>query len=187
MRLGSRDRERFWIALTVRFAFGFMFLIAAINILFLNWQESQTIAQNVGRIGESLKSFADIQSKSYETSWMNIKIDYGQSDPVTGAPKEQMQLGMIVIRYFLYSMPVVFAVLSFLLITGILLRPALRLSALYLVCLGLGKYVVDFKTGMSFTTLMDFTCAMFIVLALFTLSKEESPARVEEIEEVPAR
>ena len=32
MTFGNRDKERFWIALTVRFAFGMMFLMAALNI-----------------------------------------------------------------------------------------------------------------------------------------------------------
>jgi hypothetical protein len=187
MVLGSRDRERFWIALTVRFAFGFLFLIAAINILTLSWSETASLSENIQKVGTSLDSFAAIQSKYYESSWMNVKIDYGAINPTTGASENQLQLGMLVIRYFLFSMPFVFAFLSFLLITGIFYKAALRLSALYLVMLGLGKYVVDFKTGMTLTTLSDFTYAMFICLALFTLSKEQAPARGEEVEEVPVR
>ena len=173
MVLGSRNRERFWIALTVRFGFGFLFLIAAINILFLEWSESKTIRENFENIPASLQTFADIQSKYYETSWMNFKVNTGPVDPITGAG-EQTQIGMMGIKLFLKSMPFVFLGLSVFLLTGIFWRLALRLSAFYLVMLGIGKYVVDFRTGQTLTTLQDFTFAMFIFLALFILSREDS-------------
>ncbi len=179
MVLGSRNRERFWTALTVRFAFGFMFLIAAINILFLDWQENLPLAQNFAKIPDNLTAFADLQWKSYETSWINIKIPYGEKDPATGASRDVAKVGMMGIRWFLIAMPFVFLVLSFFLLTGLFLRPALRASAIYLVMLGLGKYLVDFKTGVTQTTLQDFLYAMFITLALFVLSKEDVPAAVE--------
>lgn len=173
MVLGSRDRERFWIALTVRFAFGFMFLIAAVNIFFMDWQENLSFAENFANINASLKTFAESQSKPYEASWINVKIPYGEKDPVTGAPVSVAPVGMTAIRWFLFAMPFVFLVLSIFLLTGIFLRPALRASAIYLVLLGLGKYLTDFKSGVTMTTLQDFLYAMFITLALFTLSKED--------------
>ena len=79
---------------------------------------------------------------------------------------------MGVVKGFLYAMPFVFALLSVLLLTGFFLRPTLRFSAIFLVLLGLGKYLTDFKTGTTLTTLQDFVYAFFIVFALFALSKE---------------
>ncbi len=187
MVLGSRNRERFWITLTVRFAFGFLFLIAAINILFCQYDESQTPMQNIGNIQKNMTAFVDLQSKSYETSWLNIKVNTGPIDEATGASKEQLQLGMLGIRYFLYAMPVIFLLLAIPLITGIFSRVALRLSAIFLVMLGLGKYVVDFKTGITMTTLQDFIFAMMICMALFIGSKEEVAEREALPEEAAVR
>ena len=183
MTLGSRNQERFWIAVTVRFAFGFMFLIAAINILFLKWDEKVGIVKNIPNIPESLTSFADIQTKSYENTWLDLKFPYGEVNKDTGTTDSAVPVGMDIMKGFVMAMPFVFLVLSALLLSGFLLRPALRFSAIYLVMLGLGKYVVDFKNGVTPTTLQDFVYAMFITLALFVLSKEEAPARVE----APAR
>lgn len=177
MVLGRRHRERFWTALTVRIAFGFMFLIASMNIFFNDWEEGKTFPENFAKIPANLTGFTDAQSKPYETSWINIKIPRGEKDPATGASPEVLELGMIAIKGFLKAMPFVLLVLSLLLLTGIFLRPALRLSAIYLVLLGLGKYLVEFKSGGA-TTMQDFLYAMFITLALFVLSKEDAPAAV---------
>jgi hypothetical protein len=189
MVLGSRDRERFWISLIVRFAFGFMFLTAAINMFFLSWDESLPWQKNLttDKVKTSLNDFVALQSKAYETSWLNIKVNTGEVDLATGTSTEQLQLGMLGIQYFLYSMPFVFILLSTMLLTGIFLRTGLRLSALYLVMLGIGKYIVDFKTGITMTTFSDFTYALFICMALFATSKESSLSRVEVEEEIPAR
>ncbi len=168
MVLGDRDRERFWIALTVRTAFGLMFLIAAINIFFFDFKDKSFTTDLV----VNLRSNVEGLSKPYENSFLNVKIHSWQTDPQTGAPAEETQLGLIFIRGFLYAMPFVFSVLSVLLLTGLFLRPALRLSAIYLVLLGLGKYVIDFSSGTTITTLQDFMYAMFITLALFVLSRE---------------
>jgi uncharacterized membrane protein YphA (DoxX/SURF4 family) len=179
MVLGRRHRERFWTALTVRIAFGFMFLIASMNILFLDWDESKTPSENFSKIPANVTTFSDAQAKAYETTWINAKFPYGEKDPQTGAVKESPQIGLVAIKAFLMAMPFILLVLSLLLLTGLFLRPALRLSAIYLVLLGLGKYIVDFKTGVTATTMQDFLYAMFITLALFVLSKEDVPARVE--------
>lgn len=182
MVLGSRDRERFWIALIVRFAFGFMFLIAAINIFFSSWNEDASIMANATK---NVGDFVDGLSKPYETSWVNIKLQSSTVEPSTGAPRDVNELGIKVVRGFLYGMPFVFAVLSILLLTGLFVRPALRASALFLVVLGLGSYLRDFKSGSTLTTLQDFMYAMFITLALFTLSKE--PASVPGFKPDPGR
>ena len=156
MRLGNRDHERFWIALTVRVAFGFLFLIAAINIVFSDWND------NVGKLDNAkngVENFVTKISKPYETSWVNVKIG-------------GTEIGIVFVKFFLSAMPFIFLTLSFFLLTGLLLRPALRASALFLVLFGLGKYVTDFSSGNTITTLQDFMYAMFITLALFVLSKE---------------
>ncbi|MGH9363367.1 MAG: hypothetical protein ACRD2T_15765 [Thermoanaerobaculia bacterium] len=168
MRLGNRDHERFWIALTVRIAFGFLFLFAALNIFFAELNPDLTLS---GNAGENLKKFVAGQSAPYEASWINLKWR-GAIDPATGAPAGQRELGMGLVRGFLYGMPFVFAVLSVLLLTGLLLRPALRAGAIFLVLMGLGKYITDFRSGSTITTLQDFLYAVFITLALFVLSKE---------------
>ena len=156
MVLGNRDHERFWIALVIRFAFGFMFLIAAMNILFSEWSPQKDFFENAGT---NLPAFVDGLSKPYEASWVNFKLF-------------QKDLGIGVVRGFLYAMPFIFTVLSILLLTGLWYRIALRASAIFLVLLGLGKYLTDFRSGNTVTTLQDFMYAMFITLALFTLSKE---------------
>jgi uncharacterized membrane protein YphA (DoxX/SURF4 family) len=177
MVLGRRNRERFWIALTVRIAFGFMFLIASMNIFFNDWEESKTFSENFSKIPANLTTFSDSQSKAYETTWINAKFPYGEKDPQTGATKEAPQIGLTAIKWFLMAMPFILLALSLLLLTGLFLRPALRLSAIYLVLLGLGKYLVEFKSGGA-TTMQDFLYAMFITLALFVLSKDDVPAQV---------
>ena len=163
MVLGDRDRERFWIALTVRTAFGLMFLIAAINIFFAD--PGATVSAN-------LDSFVTGLSKPFETTWVSAKFHSWDTDPQTGAPTHEYQVGMPIIWGFLYAMPFVLAVLSILLLTGLFLRPALRASAIFLVFLGLGKYLTDFRSGNTLTTMQDFMYAMFITFALFTLSRE---------------
>jgi hypothetical protein len=182
MKLGNRERERFWIALVVRVAFGFMFLIAAVNIFsFKEWDEKKGALEN-GQV--SVAAFAETLSKPYESSWVNFKIHGSELDPATGAPRnEPYQIGKTVIHGFIYAMPFIMGSLSILLLTGLFLRPALRASALFLVLLGLGKYLADFKTGVTVTTLQDFMYAMFITLALFALSREP----VRELNRDPSR
>ncbi len=180
MALGSRNRERFWIALIVRFAFGFMFLIASINIFFSGWQEGSSFKENFQQIGPNLTSWTDLMSKPYEETWINIKIHSSEVDAATGAPAKQTEVGMMIVRGFLYAMPFIFLVLSLFILTGLFYRMALRLSALFLVMLGLGKYLVDFKTGTTLVTLQDFMYAMFITMALFVLSREDSSPQGEE-------
>jgi len=165
------NRERFWIALIVRFAFGFMFLTSAINIFVSDWDPNLTAIQNSK---QNLRSFVNNLSRPYQDSWINIKYSSREKDPATGAPARVTEIGMAIVRAFLYAMPFIFALFSVLLLTGFFLLPALRGAALFLVLLGLGKYLTDFKSGNTLTTLQDFTYAMFITLALFALSRESS-------------
>ena len=73
------------------------------------------------------------------------------------------------IQKFLLGVPYVMGVLSVPILTGIFLKPALRLAALMLVCLGLGKYIQNDIA----TTASDFTLAFIICLGLFALDKEQ--------------
>lgn len=174
MMIGNRDRERFWIALTVRAAFGFMFLFAAINIFFAGWDPKKSLFKNAG---ENLTAFVTGLSAPYESSWVNFKYPSRQINPDTGAPQEVTEVGLSIVRWFLYGMPFIMTVLSVLLLTGLYLRPALRASALFLVFLGLGKYLTDFRGGNTITTMQDFLYAMFICFALFALSREPDPSQ----------
>ncbi len=173
MTIGNRAWDRFWILLTVRIAFGFMFLISAMNIFFYEWDEKKTKLENFSNNLETV--FVEGLSKPFGDSWINLKIPYGKPDPATGARKVA-DLGLMVVKAFLRAMPFIMAVLSILLLTGLFVRPALRASAIFLVLLGLGKYLTDFKSGSTITTLQDFMYAMFITIALYTTSKEPEEA-----------
>ncbi len=168
MTIGNRAWDRFWILLTVRIAFGFMFLIAAMNIFFSEWDRSKPKLEN---IQINIGNFVDNLSKPFGESWINFKWTHSQPDPVTGAVKVT-ELGVLIVRAFLRAMPFIMTVLSVFLLTGLFVRPALRASAIFLVLLGLGKYLTDFKSGSTITTLQDFMYAMFITIALYTTSKE---------------
>jgi hypothetical protein len=103
--------ERFWIAFILRFAIGFLFLFASLNIF------------SVGP-----EKFADDLSKGFANTWM-ADIEMGG------------YTGLDATKKFLYAMPFILGGLSVPILTGIFLRPALRASALLLVMLGLGKYL----------------------------------------------
>jgi hypothetical protein len=132
--------ERFWIAFILRFAIGFLFLFAALNIF------------NYGPD----KFSADL-SKGFQNTWLaNLEL----------GPKT----GLDIVTYFLHGMPYVLA--------GLFLRPALRLGALLLVMLGLGKYLQNDVM----TTAADFLFALIICIGLYFLSLDRySTARREEL------
>jgi hypothetical protein len=140
--------ERFWIAFILRFAIGFLFLFAALNIF------------NYGPD----KFSADL-SKGFQNTWLaNLEL----------GPKT----GLDIVTYFLHGMPYVLAGLSVPILTGIFLRPALRLGALLLVMLGLGKYLQNDVM----TTAADFLFALIICIGLYFLSLDRySTARREEL------
>src|SRR5262245_46119909 len=89
--------ERFWITFILRFAFGFLFLLAAINQF---------------RLGP--EAFSTQLSTPFQTTWL------GDID-IAG------HTGMEFVKGFLYAVPFILAGLSVPILTGIWLRPALRL------------------------------------------------------------
>jgi len=143
--------ERFWIAFILRFAIGFLFLFAALNIF-----------------NEGPESFSKKLSGGFANTWI-ADIDVGG---VTG---------LQVTEKFLYAVPFILAGLSVPILTGIFLRPALRLGAILLVILGLGNYL---KLDIA-TTAADFLFALIICIGLYFLSLERRPAGGR-LEEAPA-
>lgn len=140
--------ERFWIAFILRFAIGFLFLFAALNIF-----------------TEGPESFSKKVSGGYSNTWI-ADIEVGG---VTGLECTEK---------FLFAMPFLLAGLAVPILTGIFLRPALRLAAILLVILGLGNYL---KLEIA-TTAADFLFALIICIGLYFLSLEKRPAggRLEE-------
>ncbi len=134
--------ERFWIAFILRFAFGFFFLFAALNIF-----------------DHGPEAFSQALAKPFESTWL-WKVG-----------------GDAFIDKFLYGMPFVFAALSVPILTGIFLKPALRLGALLFVCLGLGKYIQN--ANELATTASDFSFALMICLGLYALGRSEDDSPKE--------
>lgn len=129
-----RRTERFWIAFILRFAFGFLFLFAAVGIF---------------SYGPS--NFSADLAKPFETTW------------VGGIPESSE-----FIKKFLLGVPYAMGILSVPILTGIFLRPALRLGALLLVCLGLGKYIQNDTANMA----SNFTLAFIMCLGLYALDRD---------------
>lgn len=103
--------ERFWIAFNLRFAFGFLFLIASLNIF-----------------SYGPERFATELSKPYQDTWLwTIQGD--------------QTFVQVFIEKFLYAMPFIMGALSVPILTGIFAKPALRIGSFFLICLGLGKYI----------------------------------------------
>lgn len=131
--------ERFWIVFILRFAIGFLFLFASLNIF------------NYGA-----EKFAKDLAGPFEKTWM-ADIEVGQWKAMDG------------VKGFLSGMPYILGGLAVPILTGIFLRPALRLGALLLVLLGLGKYLQNDVS----TTAADFLFALIICIGLFFLSLEK--------------
>ena len=134
--------ERFWIAFIMRFAFGFLFLFASVNIFMYGTDK-----------------FAAELAKPFANTWV------ASIDGSTGFIDK-------FIEKFLIATPYIFGALSVPILTGIFLKPALRLGALMLVCLGLGKYIQNDIA----TTASDFTLAFIICLGLYALGRERPDA-----------
>jgi hypothetical protein len=134
--------ERFWIAFILRFGFGFLFLFAAINI----------VTYGVDKFSEEL-------STGFTSTWL-AKITLFN---ITG---------MHFIKFFLKFAPYVMAALSVPILTGVLLKPALRLGALVMLCFGLGKYTQNDIP----TTAADFLFAFIICAGLYFLSLDKGQA-----------
>ena len=130
--------ERFWIAFNLRFAFGFLFLFASLNMF-----------------SYGPENFATDLSKPFESTWLwSIQGDE--------------TFVSVFIWQFLRATPYVMAVLCVPILTGIFAKPALRLGAFVLICLGLGKYIQNDIA----TTAADFTLALIIWLGLYLLGTE---------------
>lgn len=177
MKFGYRERERFWIAFIVRFAFGLMFLIAALNIF--TYYQTKNPPEDPDRtalqfVQTSLQSFSTDLSAPYQGTWVNFKWKWWPVpiDEEAGT-RLSTDVGMVGVYWFLYAMPFIFGILSICILTGIALRPAMRLGAAYLVLLGLGKYMA----GDSVTTAQDFLYAAFICIGLYMASEDKDVAR----------
>lgn len=192
--------ERFWISFILRFAFGFLFLIAAINIF-----------STGGPHDFGPHRFAMNLSKSFSSGWMGnllpeVEITIPQPEPASkkkantagaaeGAPaapvagdgaekpaaapaRNKGKTEKVHPTYFfLLGLPFVFAALAVPILLGIFLRPALRLGAILLVMLGLGKYIAD-STDLS-TTANDFFFAFLICVGLYFLGQQDRQAKLE--------
>ncbi len=130
--------ERFWIAFNLRFAFGFLFLFASLNMF-----------------SYGPDKFADDLSKPFESTW------------IWSIQGQRKWVGDF-IWGFLFTTPFVMGALSVPILTGIFAKPALRLGAFVLICLGLGKYIQNDIA----TTAADFTLALIIWLGLYLLGSE---------------
>ncbi len=142
--------ERFWIKFILRFAIGMLFAFAAIGQF------------NVGTdVAASPAKFADQLSGGFKSTWI-ADVQIGSFSGLTFS------------WWFLYCLPYVLAGLSALILTGIFVRPALRLGAIVLVCLGLGKYMQGPENLTA--TASDFLFALIICIGLFFYGLEKKPA-----------
>lgn len=134
--------ERFWITFILRFGFGFLFLFAAVNIFTYG-----------------VDKFAEDLGKGFEPTWLGKITLFGYT-------------GMFVVNFFLHFAPFIMAALSVPILTGILVKPALRAGALLLLCFGLGKYIQNDIP----TTAADFLFAFIICTGLYFMSLEKQGA-----------
>jgi hypothetical protein len=158
--------ESFWIAFIVRFAFGFLFLFAALGIF-----------------KHGVEAFANGLSGPLADTWMGdieasvVSLSTGlfssQAVPFEDASRSAFLKG------FLTALPYVMCGLAVCILTGILLRPALRIGALLLVMLGLGKYLQNDVAA----TANDFFFAFMICAGLFFLGlRRRTEVVVAEVE-----
>jgi hypothetical protein len=143
--------ERFWIAFILRFAIGFLCLFAALP-----------------QFDYGAEKFAADLSRSFSNSWVaDLQVGVG----------EYSRSGIFLVEKFLFSLPFIFCGLSVFILTGLFLRPALRLGALLFVCLGLGKYLQSSNNLAG--TAYDFLFALIICIGLYFLSLDTKKARGE--------
>ena len=160
--------ERFWILFILRFAFGFFFVIAAINIF-----------QYGGAHDFGPDKFARDMTKKYETNWMGDllpMVDIGPKEVrdendkiVTPAQPDEVHPTY----FFMLALPFLFAILSVPILTGIFIRPGFRLSAFLLVCLGIGSYIGGGKPD---TTSYDFLFAFLLCIGLHYMAQGKDEA-----------
>ena len=177
----TSSQERFWIVFILRFAFGFLFLIAAINIF--------SAGPRVSDFGPDW--FAKNLTKDFDKGWMgeipNVPNIFEGWRPFGGNEADAAAEGAKAVAkkpaaapastpvhpayYFLFCLPFIFTLLSVPILLGVFLKPALRSGALLLVALGLGKYISDGK-DLS-TTANDFFFAFLICVGLYFMSQQQ--------------
>ena len=143
-------KERFWITFMLRMSFGFLFLFVAVGQFDAG-----------GPTDSGPQWFADKLSSSYSGTWL------------AGAFKTVgFEKGTEPMKLFLGCIPYIFAALSVPILTGLLLRPALRLAAILLIMLGLGKYITSGNDIVP--TAMNFLLAFLVCVGLHFLSQEDA-------------
>ncbi len=147
--------ERFWIIFILRFGFGFFFLVAAINI-FTHGQDK----------------FIEELSKGFEPTWLGSMTF---QDTFLGGIVGDLT-GMFLVKKFLLVMPYVLGILSVPILTGIFLKPALRLAAIVLLTFGIGKYIQQDIA----TTAADFLFAFIICSGLYAMGVEKQAEKQAE-------
>ena len=137
-------KERFWITFMLRMSFGFLFLIVSL-----------------GQFDAGTDVFADKVSSPYSGTWLAGALEnlFGFDD------------GTAPLRFFLHCIPFIFAALTVPILTGLFLRPALRLGAILLIMLGLGKYITSGNDVAP--TAMNFFLAFLICCGLYFLGQED--------------
>ena len=145
-------KERFWITLMLRMSFGFLFLVVALG---------QFDAGTAEKSGPEV--FAEKVSAPYSGTWLAGALE---NLPLIGFDD-----GTAPLRFFLHCIPFIFAALSVPILTGLFLRPALRLGAILLIMLGLGKYITSGNDVAP--TAMNFFLAFLICCGLYFLSQED--------------
>ena len=152
-------KERFWITFMLRMSFGFLFLFVALG---------QFDAGGPSASGPEW--FANTLSNSYSGTWLAAALEtIGFED---GIDPETDEPYFWPIRVFLGCIPYIFAALSVPILTGLLLRPALRFAAILLIMLGLGKYITSGNDIVP--TAMNFLLAFLICVGLHFLSQEDA-------------
>ncbi len=146
--------ERFWIKFIIRFAFGFLFLFVAIGQF-----------DGGSPIDHGPTWFAETLSKPFESSWVGAAI------PDITVTVDGKDVKRDPSYYFLLALPYTFALLSIPILIGVFLRPALRIGAVLMVMLALGKYITS---GPDIAPVTDnFVLAFLICVGLYFLGQEE--------------
>ena len=144
------NKERFWITLMLRIAFGFLFLFVALGQFDAG-----------GPRDSGPEWFSEKVAGTYSGTWL------------VGAFKSiGFSEGTEPMQFFLGCVPFIFAALSIPILTGLFLRQALRVGALFLILLGLGKYITSGTESIT-PTAMNFLLAFLICFGLYFLGQED--------------
>lgn len=150
------SKERVWITLMLRIAFGFLFLFVALG---------QFDAGGPRDSGPAI--FAETVAGTYQGTWL--------AGAFKSLPGGLFVKGTEPMQFFLGCVPFIFTALSIPILTGLFLRPALRAGAFFLILLGLGKYIATGRTDIT-PTAMNFLLAFLICFGLYFLSQEDEAA-----------